>query len=236
MRFWSAQGLILWSTLCSTLAAADYTEAPVTNGGTIVGKVTYDGSPPKPQTVTITQDPATCGTSRVEDAWAIAVDGGVENVVVYLVDISSGKKNDLPAQPVLDQKGCHYLPHTQVIAKGSELQVKNSDPILHNVHSYLGTSTVFNFAQPKQGSVTPKKVAKAGGITLKCDVHNFMRGAIFSADNPYAVVTGKDGTYEIKDVPPGTYQIATFHEVGGPKSGSVTVKGGDKVTFNAKIK
>jgi len=236
MSFSCTQRLVLCSLLWSTLAAADYTEAPVTNGGTIVGKVTYDGTAPKPENLTITQDPGTCGTSRLEDAWSVSADGGVENVVVYLVDISSGKKMDLPSQPVLDQKGCHYLPHTQIIAKGSELQVKNSDPILHNVHSYLGTSTVFNFAQPKQGSVTPKKVTKGGGITLKCDVHNFMRGAIFSAENPYAVITAKDGTFQIKDVPPGTYQIATFHEVGGPKIGSVTVKGGDKVTFNAKIK
>lgn len=232
MRIPSALGLIL----CSSVAWADYTEAPVSNGGSIVGKVSFDGAAPKPQTLAVTQDPGTCGTSRVEDAWIVAADGGVQNVVVYLVDITSGKKMDLPAEPVLDQKGCHYEPHVQVIRKGADLQIKNSDPILHNVHSYLGTSTVINLAMPKQGMVIPKKVTKAGGMTLKCDVHNFMRGAIFTAENPYVAVTGKDGTFEIKDVPPGTYQIQTFHEVGGPKTGSVTVKGGDKVPFNAKIK
>ena len=232
MRSWSALGLVL----CSSLAWAEYTEAPVTNGGSIVGKVTYDGTAPKPQTLTITQDPTTCGATRVEDSLIVASDGAVENVVVYLVDITAGKKMDLPSQPVLDQKGCHYTPHVQVIAKGSELQVKNSDPILHNVHSYLGTSTVLNLAMPKQGMVIPKKVTKAGGMTLKCDVHNYMRGAIFTADNPYVAITGKDGTFEIKDVPPGTYQIATFHEVASPKTGSVTIKGGDKATYNVKIK
>jgi hypothetical protein len=232
MRSWSALGLIL----CSSLAGAEYTEGPVTNGGSIVGKITYDGTAPKPQTLAITQDPATCGDTRVEDSLIVAPDGAVENVVVYLVDITAGKKMDLPSQPVLDQKGCHYLPHVQVIAKGSELQVKNSDPILHNVHSYLGTSTVLNLAMPKQGMVIPKKVSKAGGMTLKCDVHNFMRGAIFTTDNPYVAITGKDGTFEIKDVPPGTYQIATFHEVASPKTGSVTIKGGDKATYNVKIK
>jgi plastocyanin len=232
MRFWSALALVL----SSSLAWAEYTEAPVTNGGSIVGKVTYDGTPPKPATIAITQDPGTCGTSRLEDAWSISADGGVENVVVYLVDITSGKKMDFPAQPVIDQKGCHYEPHVQIIAKGSELQIKNSDPILHNIHSYLGTSTVLNLAEPKQGMVIPKKITKAGGMTLKCDIHNFMRGAIFTAENPYAVLTGKDGSFEIKSVPPGTYQIAIFHEAGSPKTGSVTVKGGDKVTFSAKIK
>ncbi|MGO9767933.1 MAG: carboxypeptidase regulatory-like domain-containing protein [Myxococcaceae bacterium] len=232
MRIWSALAVVLFSSV----AFAQYTEAPVTNGGSISGKITYDGTPPKPETVVVAQDPATCGKSRVMDEWTIAADGGVENVIVYLVDIKSGKKMDLPAQPTIDQKGCRYEPHVQIIAKNSELQVKNSDPILHNIHSYLGTSTVINLAEPKQGMVIPKKITKAGGMTLKCDIHNFMRGAIFTTQTPYAVLTAKDGTYELKDVPPGTYEIATFHEVFSPKSGSVTVTPGGKATFNAKIK
>ena len=222
--------------LFSSLARAEYTEAPVTNGGSVAGKVTYDGTPPKPATITVTQDPATCGATRVEDAWSVAADGSVENVIVYLVDIKAGKKMEFPEKPVIDQKGCHYQPHTQIIAKGSELQVTNSDPILHNIHSYLGTSTVLNLAEPKQGMVIPKKINKAGGMTLKCDIHDFMRGAIFTAENPYAVLTGKDGTFEIKDIPPGTYEIATFHEVASPKSASVTVTAGGKATFSPKIK
>jgi hypothetical protein len=232
MRNWSVLGLFLFSSV----ALADYAEAPVANGGSVAGKVTYDGTPPKPATITVTQDPSTCGATRLEDAWSIAADGSVENVVVYLVDIKSGKKMDFPAQPVIDQKGCHYEPHVQIIAKGAELQVKNSDPILHNIHSYLGTSTVLNLAEPKQGMVIAKKINKAGGMTLKCDIHNFMRGAIFTADNPYAVLTGKDGTFEIKDVPPGTYEVATFHEVASPKSTTITVKAGEKATFSPKIK
>jgi plastocyanin len=227
---------LVGAVLCSFVARAEYVEAPVTNGGSIAGKVTYDGTPPKAATITITQDPETCGTSRLVDEWSIASDGAVENVVVYLVDIKSGKKLDLPAQPTVDQKGCHYEPHVQIIAKGSELQVKNSDPILHNIHSYLGTSTVLNLAEPKQGMVIAKKISKAGGMTLKCDIHNFMRGAIFTTETPYAVLTGKDGTFEIKDIPPGTYEIATFHEVASPKSATVTVKAGEKATFSPKIK
>jgi hypothetical protein len=232
MRNWSLLGLFL---SCS-VAWAEYTEAPVTNGGSIAGKVTYDGTPPKPETIAVTQDPDTCGKTRLEDAWSVGADGAVANVVVYLVDIKAGKKMDFPAQPVIDQKGCHYEPHVQIIAKGSELQVKNSDPILHNIHSYLGTNTVLNLAEPKQGMVIAKKITKAGGMTLKCDIHSFMRGAIFTAETPYAVLTGKDGTFEIKDVPPGTYEIATFHEVASPKSATVTVKTGEKATFSPKIK
>jgi hypothetical protein len=228
--------VLLGAVLIVTTARAEYTEAPVTNGGSISGRVTYDGTPPKPEKVTITQDPGTCGTSRELDEWQVSASGGVKDTVVYLVDIKSGKKMDFPAKPGLDQKGCRYEPHMQIIGKNASLEVKNSDPILHNIHSYQEGRTILNIAEPKQGMTVDKKMNKSGGEALKCDIHNFMRGGLFVADNPYAVVTDSDGKYEIKDVPPGTYQIATFHEVAGTKMGSVTVSAGAKVTYDTKIK
>ena len=230
------KALLTAAVVLASIARAEYTETTVSNGGTITGRISYDGTPPKPEKVTITQDPGTCGTSRELDEWQVSSSGGVKDTVVYLVDIKSGKKMDLPAKPELDQKGCRYEPHMQVIGKNATLGVKNSDPILHNIHSYQEGRTILNIAEPKQGMVVEKKMSKAGGESLKCDVHNFMRGGLFVADNPYAVVTDADGKYEIKDVPPGTYQIATFHEVAGTKMGSVTVPAGGKVTYDAKIK
>jgi hypothetical protein len=230
------EALLVTVVTFASVARAEYTEAPVTNGGTISGRVTYDGTPPSPEKVTITQDPGTCGTSRDLDEWQVSATGGVKDAVVYLVDIKSGKKMNLPAKPLLDQKGCRYEPHVQIIGQNSDLQVQNSDPILHNIHSYQEGRTILNIAEPKQGMVVEKKMKKAGGESLKCDIHNFMRGALFVAENPYAAKTDADGKYEITDVPPGTYQIGAFHEVGGTKLGSVTVAPGGKVTYDAKIK
>ncbi len=228
--------VLIAAVALATVARAEYTEAAVTNGGTISGRVTYDGTPPKPEKVTVTQDPGTCGTSRELDEWQVSSSGGVKDTVVYLVDIKSGKKMDLPSKPTLDQKGCRYDPHMQIIGQNADLQVKNSDPILHNIHSYQEGRTILNLAEPKQGMVVEKKMKKSGGQSLKCDVHNFMRGGLFVAENPYAVVTDADGKYEIKDVPPGTYQIAAFHEVAGTKMGTVTVPAGGKASYDAKIK
>ena len=130
------KAVLLVASTVGFLCRAEYTEAPVTNGDTISGRITYDGTPPAPEKVTVTQDPATCGNSRELDEWAVSSSGGVKDVVVYLVDIKSGKKMELPAKPVLDQHGCRYSPHTQIIGQNADLQVKNSDPILHNIHSY----------------------------------------------------------------------------------------------------
>ena len=84
---------------------------------------------------------------------------------------------DLPAKPTPRPEGLPLRPRTsQVIAQNADLQVKNSDPILHNIHSYQEGRTILNLAEPKQGMVVEKKMKKAGGQSLKCDVHNFMRG------------------------------------------------------------
>lgn len=229
--------LLIAALFLALPAAAQYTEAPVTNGGTIKGKISYNGRVPAPKKITVTKDPKVCGTSREDDTFIVAQDGGVKDVVVYLTDIKSGKKSDGDLKPVLDQKECHYVPHMQVVALHSTLQVKSSDPLLHNVHSFLNGSTVINFAMPPQpGLVLTKKLDKPGGEQLKCDVHSFMTGGIFVASNPYYALTGNDGSYEIKDVPAGTYTIATWHQAAGPLNESITVAAGGTATYNGKVK
>ena len=218
-------------------AAAQYTVTQVINGGTIKGRIIYNGRAPAPKKVTIAKDPKVCGVSRDDDAFLIGTGGGVKNVVVYLADIKSGKKMEGNIKPVLDQKGCRYLPHVQVVPLHATLHVKSSDPIMHNVHSFLNGSSVINFAMPpRAGLVLTKKMDKPGGQQLKCDVHSFMTGGIFVAANPYYAITDDEGGYEIKDVPAGSYTIATWHQAAGPLSQPVTVAGGATTTFDGKVK
>ena len=229
---------VLAATLLLALPAfAQYAAAPVTNGGTIQGKITYNGKVPAPKKITVTKDPKICGTSRDDDTFIVAGDGGVKNVVVYLSDIKAGKKMEGEMKPVLNQKNCHYVPKVQVVPLHAVLQVKSGDPLLHNVHSFLNGSTIINFAMPPQpGLVLTKKLDKPGGEQLKCDVHSFMTGGIFVAENPYYAITGDDGTFEIKDVPAGSWTIATWHQAAGPLSQPVTVPAGGKATFDGKVK
>jgi hypothetical protein len=228
--------IFLFVATMAFAARAEYAEAPVREAGSITGKIVYNGRSPHPRSINVVKDTAACGATRVEDAWSVAPDGAVENVVVYLADIKTGKKMDAPLHPTLDQKQCHYLPHVQVVGHHAQLQIKSSDPVLHNVHSFLDGSTVINFSVPPGNRSLVKKLDKPGGMQLKCDIHSFMRGGIFVAENPYYAVTRGDGTYAIKDVPPGTYTIATWHEEGGPLSESVTVGPRQTVTWNGRVR
>jgi Polysaccharide lyase family 4, domain II len=227
----------LIAVIFAVTSLSAYTEKDVGRAGTISGKISYNGKPPSLPKLSITMDRKYCGESRDDDSWLITADGGVKNVVVYLSDITSGKKMTAPQRLIINQVRCSYVPRLSVVAKDAELQVRSSDPVLHNIHTYREGSTLMNFAiPPLQGFAITKKLDKPGGIKLKCDVHNFMRGAIFVASNPYYAVTSNDGSFEISDVPPGTYTINTWHEAAGPIAKRVTVSDGGAVTWNAKIR
>jgi hypothetical protein len=218
-------------------AGITYTGSGFQGGSTISGKIKYNGSPPPPARLSITMDRQYCGASRVDDSLQVSTDGSVRNVVVFLSDIRTGKYMAAPRRLVINQIGCHYIPRISAVAQDAVLEVKSSDPVLHNIHTYREGTTLMNFAiPPRQNFTLSRKLDKPGGIKLKCDVHPFMRGAIFVAANPYYAITGEDGSYELSNVPPGTYTINTWHELAGTISQQVTVPENGAVAWNAKIR
>ncbi|MHB8418638.1 MAG: carboxypeptidase regulatory-like domain-containing protein [Myxococcales bacterium] len=216
-------------------AAGGYTVAAVTNGGTISGKVTLMGAKPKLEPEKRNKDPKVCGTTGPNETLIVGAGNGVKNAVVALTDIHSGKKL-VPADATLDQSKCSYIPHVQAVPVGTNLVVINSDGVLHNVHATETAVTVFNYAMPIKGQKTPpKKLDKAGLISLKCDVHGWMNGAIAVEDNPYFAVTGDDGSFTLADVPPGSYTVQVWHERLGTQDQKVTVAAGGKATADFKL-
>jgi hypothetical protein len=117
-----------------------------------------------------------------------------------------------------------YEPRVQGIVAGQTLAIKNGDPVLHNVHTYKGTTTLFNQAQVPNTPEIDKKFDQNGAmLKFKCDVHNWMTGFVWVQNNPYFAVTKEDGSFEIKGVPAGKYEIEAWHERFGTKKGEVTV-------------
>jgi hypothetical protein len=184
--------------------------------GDITGKVTLKGTAPKEKEIKFD---ATCGAMNTGTVttrhYVVGADGGLANVFVYISKGAEGKKFDAPTTPVmLDQKNCMYQPYIVGAMVNQPIQLKNSDPLLHNVHSLpkVDGNQEFNFAQPLQGQTDERKFAKQEVLVkLKCEVHDWMFAYVGVCENPYFALTDKDGKFTIKNVPAGKYTLTAYH-------------------------
>ena len=203
------------------------------NEGSITGAVSFTGEAPAPKTISMDADPA-CAQSnpnpQTEDV--LVKDGKLANVLVYIKDgkTAEGKSIagftfEVPATEVLlDQKGCRYVPHVLGMMAGQKLKVTNSDPTAHNVHPSPKSNKEWNQSQPANAAPIIQTFTRAEVVVpVKCNQHPWMKANIGVMKHPLYAVSGENGAFEIKGVPPGTYTVATWHERYGEKTQSVTV-------------
>jgi hypothetical protein len=232
--------LVSGTLLLAPLVLADsYTVVPVSNGGTIQGVIKLAGPAPTIAPIVVTKNQDYCGESIPNPVYVVAKDGGVQNVEVYLKDITKGKA--LPTDPVaisLVNTHCMFKPRVQAATVGQQITISSEDPVLHNTHPQNSetNATIYNIALPYKGfSVTKPLPATPQLIKVKCDAHEWMHAWIWEFDHPYFATTGDDGRFTIKDVPPGTYTLVAWQEAAGEKSVSVTVTAGKTVTADVQL-
>ena len=215
---------------CASQASA-YTVVAVSNGGSIKG--TIKASSTQDEVLTVTKDTSFCGDSLPAEKFIIGGDGGLKNAVVKLEGIAEGKDFESKGDLTVTNKGCHFVPHVMVAPKGGMMKARNDDTVLHNSHFFLvregkKNRNIINLALPKQGVEIGKKkiLRKPGLISLQCDSHDFMQAWIWVLEHPYAMVTDSDGSFELSDVPAGSYKLTVWHEALGEKTVDVTVTAG----------
>ena len=214
-----------------------YREITVVNGATISGEATHAGSPPGPFTIWVKKNADVFGEKLPDERIIVSRAGKIKNVVVTLEGIREGKRWPNHRSRLIN-KGGLFVPHLQVVRAGSQLEVINQDPVLHNSHAYLDGRTLFNLAQPNKDQVIRKPLRRSGIVGLMCDAHDWMNGWIAVLEHPYFAITGEDGSYTIAEVLPGTYTLAAWHEKLGRQQVRVTVAAKEQkrvnLTFPAK--
>ena len=188
--------------------------------GDVTGKVTLKGTPPPEKPIAFDD---TCGKMQpavtTTRHYVVGKEGGLANVFVYISKGLEGKKFTPPADAVeVDQQGCNYQPYVSGVMAGHTVRIKNSDPIMHNIHALpkVDGNTEFNFAQPSQGDVNDTKWTESIKnpevlVKLKCDVHPWMFAYVGVLPHPYFAVTDKDGNFKIANVPAGKYTLTAYH-------------------------
>jgi hypothetical protein len=214
--------------------AAAYEEAEVENGGAVAGRVSFDGRVSM-RTIIPTKDSEICGKTRREPEILVTDDKGVQQAVVYLKGVASGKAwEGATAKPELNQRNCRFFPEVQVIPRG-DIDIVNSDPVLHNTHGYYGRRTAFNVALPNQGQRVSQQLMRPGVVKVDCDAHGWMLAHIFVADSPYFALTGDDGSFSISNVPPGDYTLVAWQYSRGAVETPVTVAADQAVEVNIEL-
>ena len=208
----------------TTKAAPPTGTATARGNGTIAGKVVFKGTH-APKKLSVGKDKEVCGDAKQDPALLVAGDGGVRNTVIQIAGLSQGKAPVKEAE--LDQAKCEYAPHVLVVSTGATLKIKNSDGILHNVHTLSKENTPFNRAQPKFLKELSETFAKPEIIPVRCDVHGWMSGWILVTDNVFHDVSQTDGSFKLTGVPPGKYTLEAWHEELGAATQQVEVKPGE---------
>jgi hypothetical protein len=197
--------------------------------GAVKGTVLLDGTAPKNEAIKMNGDPVCVREAKgqqFQQTYEVGSDGkSLGNVFVYVKDGLGNYVFDVPSTPAtIDQTGCRYHPHVFGMRVGQPLEIVNSDPTLHNIHALPNANQEFNTGQPIQGMKTPHTfTVKEVMVPFKCDVHGWMNAYVGVLDHPYFAVTDKDGKFELKGLPPGTYTIEAWHEKLGTRTQNVTL-------------
>lgn len=200
----------------------------VSSAATLTGKALFEGQAPQAEAIKMDADPNCMlihSTPVSNDSVIVNSNGTIKNVFVYIKDGLSGKTFEAPKTVVVfDQKGCQYSPKVFGIQAGQPLEILNSDNTLHNVHALPNNSPQFNLGMPIQGMKLKKTFAKPEVmVKIKCEVHPWMSAYAGVLDHPFYAVSGGDGSFEIKNLPPGQYVVESWHEKYGTQTQNVTI-------------
>jgi plastocyanin len=207
--------------------------------GNITGGVTFDGTPPTPKKINMAAEPscaaAHAGSPAVDQEVVVGDGKALANVVVYVKEGLGDRSFSAPGTPAtIDQKGCTYEPHVLALMSGQTLQVRNDDQTTHNIHPVPKDNREWNKSQAPGAPPIEESFARPEiCIPVKCNVHPWMKAYIAVFKHPYYSVTAKDGQFNLKDLPPGTYTIEAWHEKLGTSSQQVTIgpKESKTITF-----
>jgi len=225
-----------------TAKAPEFTPIDPSTVGGVTGKVLFAGARPQPQRIVMDQDPA-C-TEKQRGKAVFAEDGDVNdnqtlpNAFVYVKTGAEKYAFTAPADPVvLDQEGCMYKPHVLGLMVGQTLKIVSSDPTTHNIHPMPKYNREWNLSQlPGAEAIQQRFRRPEIMVPIKCNQHNWMHAWIGVTSNPFFAVTGRDGTFTLKGLPPGDYTLEAWTASFGTQEQKVTVgaKETKKVEFAFK--
>src|SRR5580658_10456926 len=215
------------ATLISAPPAVRAGSPPTATGATVRGSVRFEGKIPAGKAISMSADPV-CAKQHLSPVMAQEVmadsKGDLQNVIVFVSEGLGDRTFDAPTEPVVvEQKGCMYMPHVLAVRANQTLHLINDDPTSHNIHPTPANNREWNKAELPGSTMDETFSRPEIAIPVKCNIHPWMRGYIAVFKHPYFAVTGKNGSFDLSNLPPGTYMIEAWHEKLGTATQKITI-------------
>ena len=210
------------------------------SGGTISGKVSYEGTPAKMKPIDMSKEPSCAKMYTTPPTSETVVTGAGNTLADVVVYVSAGAPDDAApsSAAVFTQKGCRYIPHILPFVVNQELKIQNEDQTSHNIHPLPKVNREWNKSQPPGSPAITEKYDKAEFIPVKCNIHPWMHGNFAVLKNSHYAVSNETGAFSLANLPPGKYTITAWQESYGEQSQEVTISGSETktITFVFKAK
>jgi plastocyanin len=156
----------------------------------------------------------------------------LSRVVVYLQ--GPGLIPGVPVRATLTQKSLRFHPEMVVVPVGSTVSFPNEDPIFHNVFS-LSKAKHFDLGYYPKGQTRLVKFDRPGVVQVYCHIHTDMSAAILVVPSTLWTRPTPDGSFSMKGIPPGSYELVAWHRSAGFFRRRVTISGGQGLRVNFMI-
>ena len=234
--------LLLGASFIPAVGGSANTSASNAAGAASVsGRIRFEGHLPAPTHINMSADPACAkqhaGAGLSGEEFVTGASNTLGNVVVFISDGLGSRSFDVPTDPaVIEQKGCMYEPHVLALRANQKLRVVNGDKTTHNIHPMPANNREWNKAEPADTILEETFPREEVAIPIKCNVHPWMRGYVAVFKHPYFAVTGKDGSFDLRNLPPGDYTVEAWHEKLGTVTQKVTVVAGESKSLDLVFK
>jgi len=240
--------ILLAGTLCClvgvSFSAAIHQDKPTykTTGseGTIVGTISFVGTPPEPLHIDTSADPI-CENVNPDPTsdWVVVNNQKLANVFVYVrgESLNAYSFEATSAEVTLEHRGCRYVPHVLGVQTNQTLKILNNDPTTQNTHAMPKNNPDWNQSQVPAGAALELRFRSPElFVPMRDNQHPWEKAYVGVFSHPFFSVSSTDGSYKISGLPPGQYTVVAWHEKLGQQTVDLFLAGREQKNLDFTFK
>jgi hypothetical protein len=188
------------------------------DSGMISGRVIWTGGEVPNEHLPVAPDfrSICCQNQPTKPLDRLTVDGptgGVRECVVYLAGSVPMPRISPSKQPLeIAIRNCEFDRRVALVPRGGRVRFGNQDELAHNIRGRTGNTLLWSKNLFKLGSTADLELDKLGIVqTRSGSGFDWMDNYIWVVDHAGYALTNDEGSFVLRDVPPGEYTLHVWH-------------------------